>query len=141
MQFRNGKRVVAITRNPVEMSCTVSYEEQEQKERIQGWIGVDLDGTLAYYDDWKGIEHIGEPIPEMVERVRKWIEEGKTVKIFTARVGKGNDADRARAIIIDWCSEHIGRPLEVTCEKDFGMIELWDDRCTQVIPNTGKTLG
>jgi hypothetical protein len=27
-----------------------------------GWIGVDLDGTLAHYDGWKGIDHIGEPI-------------------------------------------------------------------------------
>ena len=28
----------------------------------KAWIGVDLDGTLARYDGWKGIEHIGEPI-------------------------------------------------------------------------------
>jgi hypothetical protein len=52
----------------------------------QGWIGVDLDGTLAHYDGWKGADHIGEPIPAMVERVKRWLAEGKTVKIFTARV-------------------------------------------------------
>ena len=23
-------------------------------ENINGWIGVDLDGTLAYYDKWIG---------------------------------------------------------------------------------------
>lgn len=26
-------------------------------------IAVDLDGTLARYDGWKGIHHIGEPFP------------------------------------------------------------------------------
>lgn len=25
------------------------------------WIAFDLDGTLAKYDGWKWIEHIGEP--------------------------------------------------------------------------------
>jgi hypothetical protein len=25
------------------------------------WIGVDLDGTLAEYNDWINIEHIGKP--------------------------------------------------------------------------------
>ena len=36
----------------------------------RGWIGVDLDGTLAMYDQWAGAGHIGEPIPLMVERVK-----------------------------------------------------------------------
>jgi hypothetical protein len=40
--------------------------------------------------------------------------------------------------IQDWCEKHIGRRLEVTCQKDFAMIELWDDRCVQVVCNTGK---
>ena len=31
-------------------------------------------------------------------------------------------------IIKRWCKQHIGRELEVTNVKDFGMIELWDDR-------------
>ena len=32
---------------------------------MSGWIGVDLDGTLAFYDMWRGMEHIGKPIPAM----------------------------------------------------------------------------
>ena len=27
----------------------------------KGWIGVDLDGTLAHYDKWRGVEHVGDP--------------------------------------------------------------------------------
>ena len=41
---------------------------------FSGWIGVDLDGTLAHYDGWKGIEHVGPPIPAMLARVKYWLE-------------------------------------------------------------------
>lgn len=33
----------------------------------QGWIGVDLDGTLAEYHGWKGAEHIGQPRLDALE--------------------------------------------------------------------------
>ena len=114
-----------------------------------GWIGVDLDGTLAKYQGWNNGE-IGEPIPLMVERVKKWIADGVEVKIFTARVGFGGGysaesgrsdderfADEQRKSIEKWCEKHIGAVLPVTATKDFRMIELWDDRAIQVIPNTG----
>ena len=107
----------------------------------KGWIGVDLDGTLARYDGWQGERHIGEPIVKMVERVQRWIDEGKEVRIFTARVAgprQGISIEETTNLIKDWCLEHIGYNLEVTATKDFGMIELWDDRCVQVIPNTGN---
>ena len=122
----------------------------------RGWIGVDLDGTLAYYDEWRGALHVGEPIPEMLERVRRWLDEGKDVRIFTARVNRESIASAmaspegaaaaAREVaaveecIRHWCEKHVGRALPITCCKDYGMIELWDDRCIQVIPNTGRTI-
>lgn len=109
-----------------------------------GWIAVDLDGTLAVYDGWKGAEHIGEPIPAMLHRVRAWLMEGRDVRIFTARVftdgspARNADSQASHVLIRKWCVEHLGMALPVTCEKDYGMIEIWDDRCVQVIPNTGK---
>lgn len=39
-----------------------------------GWIGVDLDGTLAEYHGW-GNGEIGDPVPAMLERVKKWLAE------------------------------------------------------------------
>lgn len=111
---------------------------------MNGWIGVDLDGTLAEYGAWKGPTSIGKPIPRMVERVKKWIGEGREVRIVTARASgtsaKANGVTRAQIVyaIKQWCREHIGVELPVTNEKDFAMIELWDDRCVQVIPNTGE---
>lgn len=106
----------------------------------QGWIGVDLDGTLAHYDHWRGEDHIGEPITAMLERVKGWLAEGKEVRIFTARVGGGINTSKARTYIEAWCKKHLGRKLPVTHEKDYAMIELWDDRAVQVIPNTGRTI-
>lgn len=106
----------------------------------KGWIGVDLDGTLAEYTTWKGVEHIGEPIPLMLQRVKKWLAEGKDVRIFTARVGAqctlGQQLE-ATGYIMAWCAKHLGQAIPVTATKDFAMKELWDDRCVQVIPNTG----
>lgn len=116
---------------------------------MSGWIGVDLDGTLAEYDGWKGEEHIGEPVPAMAFRVRNWLADGRDVRIFTARVFDGytivgnkarKSADEIRVHIQDWTEKHFGVRLPVVCTKDYGMVELWDDRAVQVEPNTGRRM-
>jgi hypothetical protein len=106
---------------------------------MAGWIGVDLDGTLANYAGWVGEDHIGEPVPVMVERVKQWLAQGVEVRIMTARVCVDSDGSVADTIKA-WCRRHIGQELVVTCRKDFGMIELWDDRAVAVEPNTGRRL-
>lgn len=106
-----------------------------------GWIGVDLDATLAHYDAWKGIAHIGRPIREMVARVKTWLDAGLDVRIMTARVcsqQSPEDREAARAAITAWCREHLGHSLPVTSEKDWMMIQLWDDRAISVEANTGR---
>lgn len=109
----------------------------------RGWIGVDLDGTLAEYHGWQGADHIGAPVPRMAERVRAWLTEGRDVRIVTARVSHDGsaarmlDAQMAMFHVMDWCARHLGTPLPVTCTKDFAMVELWDDRAVQVVANTG----
>ena len=55
-------------------------------ETGKGWYGFDLDGTLAKYDKWEGIDHIGEPVKPMVDLIKRMHAEGKVVKILTARV-------------------------------------------------------
>jgi len=111
--------------------------DQKQKGH-KPWIGVDLDGTLAHYDEWKGIDHIGDPIPLMLERVHGWLKAGIEVRIVTARVAPSTHSHEAARHIADWIQEHVGTPLKITNEKDLSMVQLWDDRCIQVIPNTGK---
>jgi len=110
---------------------------------MNGWIGVDLDGTLARYDGWHGVDHIGEPIPDMVQRVQDWLSQGQDVRILTARVSHNNTSDSllssqfSMVHIMNWCAEHIGQVLPITCMKDYQMIELWDDRAVRVEHNTG----
>ena len=106
-----------------------------------GWFGVDLDGTLAKHEPGTGVDHVGEPIPLMLERVREWLADGRVVKIVTARVARRSwdrtESEHQRALIKAWCREHLGQELEVTCEKDYGMLELWDDRAVGVLLNEG----
>lgn len=99
-----------------------------------GWIGVDLDGTLAEYHGWRGPDHIGDPILAMATRMWEWLKEGRDVRIFTARACVPDQVPPIK----EWCLKHFGRVLPVTNAKDFAMVELWDDRCVQVIPNTGQ---
>ena len=100
------------------------------------WIGVDLDGTLAEYYGWKGPSAIGKPIPKMLRRVKQWVEEGKRVKIFTARACHPTQIPYVK----EWLFQNNLGDLEITCIKDFYCIEIWDDRCIQLIPNTGITV-
>jgi hypothetical protein len=98
------------------------------------WIGIDLDGTLAHYDGWKGADHIGEPIQKMIEFVKKLIVDGNRVKIFTARAYLAEQIPPVK----EWLSSVGLGELEITNVKDFAMIMLYDDRCQQVVANTGN---
>lgn len=98
------------------------------------WIGVDLDGTLAKHDMWISKTHIGKPVEPMLNRVKVWIGQGIRVKIVTARACEPDGIPPVKV----WLRKQGLPELEVTNEKDFGMIELWDDRAIQVIPNTGR---
>lgn len=123
-----------------------------------GWIGVDLDGTLATYDKWVGPHHIGEPIKAMVDRVKQWLKEGREVRIFTARVYPLNridpndilcmrynpreqEANAAAHVIRDFCAKHLGKVLTITCVKDQHCDVVYDDRARQVEKNTGRVIG
>lgn len=99
------------------------------------WIGVDLDGTLARYYGWKGAEHIGSPIRHMVNRVRRWHNAGKCVKIFTARADSPENIRHIKA----WLKKHRLPDLEVTNVKDRNMTQLWDDRAVKMVRNKGTT--
>lgn len=97
------------------------------------WVGVDLDGTIAKYYTWEGEEHIGEPIPRMIEIVKNIMQQGIEVRIFTARAQSPTSIPH----IEKWCEEHLGEKLMVTNTKDMNMIFYIDDRAKQVIPNEG----
>ena len=111
----------------------LTYINEQESEPT---IGVDLDGTLARYDGYKGPDHIGEPIEIMMSRVKHWITEGKKVVIFTARATDPN----AIPPIKKWLLDNGLPDLKITCVKDPSMKVIYDDRAVQVEKNTGKIL-
>lgn len=133
-------------------------------ETGKGWYGFDLDGTLAKYDGWKGIDHIGEPVKPMVDLIKRMHEEGKVVKIMTARVAPRENPETKPnpyrtgnwcilepdvqtwalkgewtplEFIQEWCYRILGFVPEIVYQKDHLMLELYDDRVKQVVPNEG----
>ena len=110
---------------------------------MSDWIGVDLDGTLAEYRGWQGVENIGAPIKPICDRVRRWLKKGIEVRIFTARVSERDLEERTRCFLAieNFCVREFGEVLRITNVKDFDMIELWDDRAVQVVFNTGERVG
>jgi len=108
---------------------------------MRGWIGVDLDGTLAKSVKAQKAEGIGVPIHPMVQLVKVWLARGEDVRIFTARVNpkRGQvNAMRARRAIEAWCKRHLRHVLPITHEKDWDMTLLFDDIARQVERDTGR---
>jgi len=101
-----------------------------------GWIGVDLDGTLASYSSSHGVNIVGEIIDPIAFRIKQWLESGIEVRIFTARASNPD----LIAPVQDWLLENDLPALPVTNEKDFDLLQLWDDRVVQIEANTGNVL-
>jgi hypothetical protein len=109
-------------------------------------LAVDFDKTLAEHNSDTPYNHqrLGEPIPEMVERVKAELAKGRKVVIFTARANPGNtyqeqmQATESYLFIADWCREVFGTHLPITFVKSKDFEEIWDDRAKEVIPNTGQ---
>lgn len=101
-------------------------------------ILVDLDGTLAHaprgaFDP----THIGLPVQPMLNRVRKWLSEGKDVRIFTARADKPESVKAIRAWLDNLGLQAI---TEITNQKDYNTAEIYDDRAITIIRDMGIPL-
>lgn len=70
-------------------------------------ICVDLDGVLATYHGWQGLEHFGDPIAGSVDFTRRMIETHRVI-IFTARTSEieGRDLDEAVRLVGAWLDRH-----------------------------------
>jgi len=125
--------------------CPICQKDSPHPHNLNKWIGVDFDGTLAHDTvNRKDPYELGEPIIQMVNRVKDWIAKGFEVRIFTARMhpysytaGIERDPKKMEAALKSWCKKHIGVELVCTNAKDGMMEVLWDDRTVRVIAGTG----
>jgi hypothetical protein len=103
--------------------------------RRNGYIGIDLDGTLAHYTPGEGT--IGRPLKPMVTRINELVSVGQSARIVTAR----GATQTMRLDVYCWLFKTFGFCLPVQNFKCFAMLELWDDRARQVVYNTGEFMG
>jgi hypothetical protein len=110
---------------------------------------VDFDGTLAEDTGWKGYRHIGNPVPKMVAKVKKWLADGDKVIVNTARLTLTGDSpynpaneglDRAGVVTLieNWLEKNVGLALPITNEKR-GYGYMYDDWGRHIVRNTGMT--
>lgn len=135
---RRGECMTCGEPNTEELNrCECPPEQLEKEAELNSWVGFDFDGTLAKKMDPFDPEACGEPIPKMIKVLRKHLDDGDTCKIFTARASK--DKARAKRVIQAWLEENDLPKLDVVCEKDPGMVRLYDDRAVSVKEDEGTT--
>ena len=101
-----------------------------------GWIGVDLDGTLAKTSDDLLDGEIGDPVPDMVRFVKRLHGHGQEVRILTARAT--DMTEKETRLLRAWLFEHLGWIPRITASKDKDMKVLYDDRAIGIVPNEGR---
>jgi len=135
------KKYFKKARQEIPKEYYINFEDNESldpenKNQFGLWTGVDLDGTLAYYDRMSPYDKVGEPVPAMLALVKELINNGIRIKIFTARA----QDPKQRPIIWKWLKNNGLPELEITNIKDYNMQWLLDDRCIQVERNTGRLI-
>ena len=90
-----------------------------------GWIAVEFEGTLFRID--RGFN--GRPVPRMIERIVRWRNEGKDIRIITSRVDHWD--------IDNWCRDNLGFELPIVSCFDDQIDQIWHSKSIQFIPNIG----
>lgn len=74
-------------------------------------VCVDLDGVLAQYDKWRGVDHIGEPVEGALEFMKK-LSRFAEITIFSSRCaqdvleGSIITPGQLRVRVIEWLDKH-----------------------------------
>lgn len=101
-------------------------------------ICVDLDGVLADYDGWKGIDHIGDPIEGAKEFLEK-LKKDYIVSIFTTRcnpnINKGHTVEELAAKVKIWLDKNEMPYDNVYTDQGKPLCEFFiDDRALNCMP-------
>lgn len=116
-------------------------EPVTQKPRVC----LDLDGVLAQYDKWRGIDHIGDPIPGALEFAKKLAKIAEIV-VFSSRcaqdVAEGSriTPGQLRIHVIEWLEKHKFPYTDVyTGQGKPRAAAFIDDRAVPCNPQRSKT--
>jgi hypothetical protein len=93
------------------------------------YMCVDLDGTIAHYDGWKGEDHFGEPITGVQDALGGLRDEGWVVIVFTTRrdTPRIEEYLRRNAIPYDYVNRNPEVPGAEEAGKPFAHVYV-DDR-------------
>jgi hypothetical protein len=130
----------AVTKNA---TPTPKIAVPKQKPRVC----VDLDGVLAKYDNWRGAENIGDPVPGALEFAHELAKVADIV-IYTSRCSeerRRNDDGyslspaQMRIHIIDWLEKHNFPYADVYIGQGKPRVAAFiDDRAVNCTPQTDK---
>ena len=88
-----------------------SAPRKTKTEPTRRRVCVDLDGVLAKYDKWKGVDHFGAPVPGALEFMQK-LAKFSEITIFTSRCaqdvleGSRITPGQLRIKVIEWLEKH-----------------------------------
>lgn len=88
-----------------------STPRKTNPEPTRSRVCVDLDGVLATYDKWRGVDHIGKPIEGALEFAQK-LAKISDITIFTSRCaqdvleGSRITPGQLRIKVIEWLEKH-----------------------------------
>lgn len=101
-------------------------------------IAVDLDGTLAEYDYWRGIYHIGKLIKSTNDKLKAKTKKHKDLKVIihTARINSFEDdgiIPESIEIIQNWLDYNNIKydSIWTGCGKPYAD-EYWDDKAVKI---------
>lgn len=108
----------------------------------KAWWGFDIDKTAFTDEGGTRGGVIGEPIMPIIRRIKWFLRVGRKVSIVTARVHP-SESDRdeqimtVRGALVKALGQDRANMIDIRSDKDRHMIDLYDDRAKQVIPNKG----
>jgi len=99
-------------------------------------VCVDVDGVLAQYDGWKGVDHIGDPIPGAVEFTRS-LAKHADILIYTTRCCEEINRPEKSHLLVnrvrDWLDRH-----------GFAYHAIWDGQgkpiCAAIVDDRAVSL-
>jgi hypothetical protein len=117
---------------------------RRESSGVRKTVCVDLDGVLAHYDGWKGVDHIGDPRPGAREFMEALGRVAKVV-VFTTRAKadfedrpEGATPEAMAAVVREWLGRHGIAHDEVYCGQGKPMAAAYlDDRAVPIPSNPG----